>query len=595
MSDDLNVEKIYIQDVFNDYLDDVYRVNRKYQRKLVWTLNEKQFFINTILHKYPVPLFLFVKYKDNDNSRYNKDIIDGLQRINAILSFIKNEFKAKHTDGNYYYFNVSALSGGEDYIKQGILKQKEPSLDITESRKFLLYPLPVSITEKSDLEVEDIFKRINSTGKKLSKQDLRQAGSISLFSDLVRKTATYVRGDITDDIIPLSMMPSISWSNRKLNYEINIKDSFWMKHKILTDENIRISRDEEIIARIYSYMILGDKISPSSETLTNIYTQGTSQYNQIEKFLKDTMSVRDMMEIYSKVYSDFVKIFDSVNSTFSKWLFSNEEVKGKQKIFQAIFLALYDLRKENYFIEDFYKTANALEKIGNTEFSEVTDNGSWSAKIRNNSIRRIKSIIQKTMVKRVQVVNNEWKYKLEEYIFSYGVEKQMFDFKLGLTTLKTQQRNSNIVPEIVKTLTAMSNTKPDKEGIVIIGVANDEDSAKQFCEHYRTNYIYVSGCCVTGVDAEVKKYWKDLDEYMMFIKNSISNTNIQPDVKNDILCNFEPIIYEGKTLILLKCKCLGHASIFDNEYYERHGSSTELVKNGTVEFFNLVKRTMENV
>lgn len=58
MSDELNVRGTYILDTFNEYLEDVYYVNRKYQRKLVWTLEEKQAFINTILHNYPVPLFL---------------------------------------------------------------------------------------------------------------------------------------------------------------------------------------------------------------------------------------------------------------------------------------------------------------------------------------------------------------------------------------------------------------------------------------------------------------------------------------------------------------------------------------------------------
>lgn len=38
-------------------------VNRKYQRKLVWTLQEKQAFIDTLLRGYPVPLFYSQKQK----------------------------------------------------------------------------------------------------------------------------------------------------------------------------------------------------------------------------------------------------------------------------------------------------------------------------------------------------------------------------------------------------------------------------------------------------------------------------------------------------------------------------------------------------
>ena len=170
-----------------------------------------------------------------------------------------------------------------------------------------------------------------------------------------------------------------------------------MKQGILTDENIRESRDEEIIARIYSYMILGDKISPSSETLNKIYTPGTNYYVSIEKYLEKT-SVTEMMETYSKVYADFTKIFASVNSTFSRWLFSSTDVKGKQKIFQALFLSIYKLRQSNHFIDDYRETANALKKIGDNEFKEITQDGLWTAEIRNNMIRRIISGISRMNV-----------------------------------------------------------------------------------------------------------------------------------------------------------------------------------------------------
>ena len=154
-------------------------------------------------------------------------------------------------------------------IEDGILIQKENKLDPIICRKFLNYQLPITTTEVSDTEIEDIFIRINSTGRKLSAQDLRQAGSVGYFSDLVRKTACYIRGDITEeDIVALSKMPSLSLSNKKLDYEINIYDTFWIKNRILTEKNIRLSRDEEIIARIYSYMILGSNVSPSSNALT---------------------------------------------------------------------------------------------------------------------------------------------------------------------------------------------------------------------------------------------------------------------------------------------------------------------------------------
>lgn len=263
VSAEMHVNGTYILDTFNDYLEGNYYVNRKYQRKLVWTLEEKQAFIDTILHRYPVPIFLIAKYKMLPEEFYRKDIIDGLQRFNAIFSFIKNEFPVKFKDGSYYYFNTAALAGSEEMINSGILTQNDNRLDYQTSRNFLNYQLPVTTTEVDDTEVEEIFRRINSTGRKLSTQDLRQAGAVGLFSDLVRKTACYIRGDITEnDLILLSEMPILSLSNNKLEYGIKVRETFWVKHDILTETNIRVSRDEEIIARIYGYMLLGNKASP---------------------------------------------------------------------------------------------------------------------------------------------------------------------------------------------------------------------------------------------------------------------------------------------------------------------------------------------
>ncbi len=60
-------------------------VNRKYQRKLVWSVKEKQSLIDSIIKKYPIPLILLA---ETDNNKY--EIIDGMQRLNAIFSFIDN-------------------------------------------------------------------------------------------------------------------------------------------------------------------------------------------------------------------------------------------------------------------------------------------------------------------------------------------------------------------------------------------------------------------------------------------------------------------------------------------------------------------------
>lgn len=594
VTDELNVRGIYILDVFNEYLEDIFWVNRKYQRKLVWTLEEKQAFIDTILHNYPVPIFLLAKYKLEGEDNYRKEIIDGLQRLNAIISFIKNEFPIRWHD-DYYYFNVSALAGSDKMIEEGLLIQENNKLDYTICRKFLNYQLPVTTTEVSDTEIEDIFIRINSTGRKLSAQDLRQAGAVGSFSDLVRKTACYIRGDITEeDIVALSRMPSLSLSNRKLDYEINLYDTFWIKNRILTEKNIRLSRDEEIIARIYCYMILGDKVSPSSNALTRMYDINSSQNGELNRYV-EKYGLLDMMDMFSKVYSDFNRIFESVHSNFSSWVFRNDDTKGKAKVFQSMFLSLYDLRKDMFVIDDFKEIAKYIKYIGDKEFTEITNEEEWNIKVRNDSIRRIKSILKPLMIKTIAAKeNNVWKLKLETLLSSAsGIETQMFDFKLGLTTLKTGSHNNECVSKMVKTLVAMGNTMPDKEATIIIGVANDFQSAKLFKQHYNSNWIKTAECYVTGIDEEIKKYWKNKEEYYDFIKNMIEKEPVPSEVSGQILRNFQPVNYEDKTLIILSFKNMGNPVAYDSIFYERHGSHNTVIEVNTPEFYDLLKRTMK--
>ena len=89
----ISSSNLSVQMCYQNYLDGKYIVNRRYQRKLVWTLEEKQAFIDSLSKNYSVPLFLFATKEKEGNVKY--EIIDGMQRLNAIMSFIENDFPIK--------------------------------------------------------------------------------------------------------------------------------------------------------------------------------------------------------------------------------------------------------------------------------------------------------------------------------------------------------------------------------------------------------------------------------------------------------------------------------------------------------------------
>ena len=592
MANELDVKGTYIMEMFLRYQENKLFINRKYQRKLVWTVEEKQEFINTILVRYPVPLFLLVKYKAGDNKDYQYDVIDGLQRLDAIFSFIKNEFPARGRDGKLHYFYVDALAGSADIVKAENITIHGDTFDRETCRMFLNYELPVSTTEASDQDVINIFKRINSTGRKLSKQDLRQAGAVGEFADLVRRTACEIRGDVTeDDIVLFRQMPELSLSNKKLRYSIDIRQSVWMKQGILTPDNIRISRDEELIARIYGYILLGDSVSPSSKTVDLFYSEPSMYYQKLNCLVREQGS-EYLMGLLLDIYRDIIRIVDSVNMTFEKLLFVNSETRGKSKVFLALFLTLYELRSDHFVINDYREAAFVLKGAGNREFKEITDDTEWNIEVRNASIRRLKSILQPKMVKRLPAKPvSEWEKELEKMLSSYGAEQQMYDFKLGLTNLENGKRNPDCISKIVKTLTAMVNTQPEKTATVLLGVANDLSAAQSHRDHYGVTWVEYKRCYVTGIESEMKKYWKnDLDAYKWFIRSVVEKEPIREEYKDQILKDMHMIEYREKMLLVFTLKSTGSAISYDMKYYDRHDSHLHEVELGSAEFDAMVVR-----
>ncbi|MEG4213140.1 DUF262 domain-containing protein [Microcoleus sp. S13_B4] len=90
-----------VTEAYRLYRSDNLLVNRKYQRKLIWSVEEKVKLIGSILKGYPIPLILLAERPQiHGNGKY--EIIDGMQRLNAICCFIENffEFEGKYFDLN---------------------------------------------------------------------------------------------------------------------------------------------------------------------------------------------------------------------------------------------------------------------------------------------------------------------------------------------------------------------------------------------------------------------------------------------------------------------------------------------------------------
>ncbi len=98
-NENLDIDSKTAEELYEWYLDDKLIINRRYQRKLVWSLEEKTALISSMTQQYPIPLLLFVSI---DNKR---EILDGMQRLEALMSFIEQRFSL-----NGKYFNLDAIA-----------------------------------------------------------------------------------------------------------------------------------------------------------------------------------------------------------------------------------------------------------------------------------------------------------------------------------------------------------------------------------------------------------------------------------------------------------------------------------------------------
>ena len=139
-----------------------------YQRILVWTNDQQSYFVESLLLKIPVPPIFFY---DVDGML---EIVDGSQRIRSLVSFSNNTLK---------------LSGLQKLdILNGLTISGIP---VPFQRRFNNTPVRSFVLEQStDEETRvDLFRRLNTSGKKLADAEIRKGVYKGRFLDLIIECA----------------------------------------------------------------------------------------------------------------------------------------------------------------------------------------------------------------------------------------------------------------------------------------------------------------------------------------------------------------------------------------------------------------------
>ena len=154
--DRVEYEKLTVQDLLNMHKNRELNLNPWYQRRSVWLLPQKSYLINTVFEKKPIPSIYIRHTLDIEADQSLREVVDGQQRIRAILEYTEDGFATKHP--NY-----------AKRVKYSQLKRSE-----AESFKFTSLSVGY-LLGATDEDVIEIFGRLNSVAKTLNAQEKRNA------------------------------------------------------------------------------------------------------------------------------------------------------------------------------------------------------------------------------------------------------------------------------------------------------------------------------------------------------------------------------------------------------------------------------------
>ena len=266
-----------------------------FQRRLVWSQSAKIMLMDTILNNIPMPK-IFLSKEINKQSTIRR-VIDGQQRINAILEFV---------DGK---FSLDAPYQGEYKGK----KFDELPQDVQDN--FLSYEINFNevsfITEE---QIREIYSRVNKYSFPLTQQELRKADYPGKFYNLAEKIAS---------------------------------DSFFESIKLFSVANRRRSADVEYASELLVVLIDGPQ--EKKESLNSFYLRGTQwttddfeRYNAIyEKIICEMKLIHAKVKLSNSRFrqkADFYALFDAVRLMVN----SGGTLQGKDLTFLAKDLKFID-------------------------------------------------------------------------------------------------------------------------------------------------------------------------------------------------------------------------------------------------------------
>ena len=216
----------------------------KFQRRDVWSEKARSYLIDTILRDLPMPK-IFMRQHIDDAGQTIREVVDGQQRIRTILSYLQNGFP------------VMSVHGGDEF---GGKYYDDLSKDVRDS--FLDYSVSVDmLIGATDIEVLDIFARLNTYGVRLNKQELINAKYFGHFKQTVYS----------------------------LGYEFY---RFWVENNIFSETRVARMLEAELTSELIIAMLAGIQ---SRKVVENYYRQYDDEFAEKKMVVNNFKSCMDLI------------------------------------------------------------------------------------------------------------------------------------------------------------------------------------------------------------------------------------------------------------------------------------------------------------
>ena len=169
---------------FNDlYTRDLLELDPPYQRRSVWNITFRQYFIETVLLHYPAPaIFLYEDIRVDGSALYS--VVDGKQRLTTIFDFARSDFPVADD-------SVLERYQGKSFVQ----------LDDQVKKDFWTYQFLVEYVPTTDqVTLNNVFERINRNVARLTRQELRHAKFDGRFAQTTDEMAELLESGLPSDV-----------------------------------------------------------------------------------------------------------------------------------------------------------------------------------------------------------------------------------------------------------------------------------------------------------------------------------------------------------------------------------------------------------